>query len=38
MQLNMGLGKSFVIVPITAVTLADRIQFVRVIVLKPLAI
>lgn len=37
MQLNMGLGKSSVIVPITAVALADRTRLVRVIVLKPLA-
>ncbi|KAH8676420.1 hypothetical protein BGZ60DRAFT_562097 [Tricladium varicosporioides] len=37
MQLNMGLGKSSVIVPIVATTLADGTRFVRVIVLKPLA-
>jgi len=37
MQLNMGLGKSSVIVPIAAAALADRTQLVRVIVLKPLA-
>lgn len=38
MQLNMGLGKSSVIVPIAAAALADRTQLVRVIVLRPLAI
>lgn len=37
MQLNMGLGKSSVIVPIAAAALADRTRLVRVIVLKPLA-
>jgi hypothetical protein len=37
MQLNMGLGKSSVIVPTVAATLADATQLVRVIVLKPLA-
>ncbi|KAJ7221929.1 hypothetical protein C8J57DRAFT_1593667, partial [Mycena rebaudengoi] len=37
MQLNMGEGKSSVIVPIIAVTLADGTQLVRVIVLKPLS-
>ncbi|KAI9742144.1 MAG: hypothetical protein M1818_004044 [Claussenomyces sp. TS43310] len=37
MQLNMGLGKSSVIVPITAASLADRTQLVRVVVLKSLA-
>jgi hypothetical protein len=37
MQLNMGLGKSSVIVPMAAATLADGTQLVRVIVLKPLA-
>jgi hypothetical protein len=37
MQLNMGLGKSSVIVPIVAAALADTTQLVRVIVLKPLA-
>ncbi|PQE07113.1 p-loop containing nucleoside triphosphate hydrolase protein [Rutstroemia sp. NJR-2017a BVV2] len=36
MQLNMGLGKSSVIVPIVAAALANRTQLVRVIVLKPL--
>lgn len=37
MQLNIGLGKSSVIVPITAADLADRTRLVRVVVLKPLA-
>jgi hypothetical protein len=37
MQLNMGLGKSSVIVPIVSADLADKTQLVRVIVLKPLA-
>jgi hypothetical protein len=37
MQLNMGLGKSSVIVPIAAATLADKTQLVRIVVLKPLA-
>ena len=37
MQLNMGLGKSSVIVPIVAAALADTTQLVRVVVLKPLA-
>ncbi len=37
MQLNMGLGKSSVIVPMAAAALADGTQLVRVIVLKPLA-
>jgi hypothetical protein len=37
MQLNMGLGKSSVIVPMVAAALADRTQLARVIVLKPLA-
>ncbi|KAL3419433.1 hypothetical protein PVAG01_09655 [Phlyctema vagabunda] len=37
MQLNMGLGKSSVIVPIAAAALADKTQLVRVVVLKPLA-
>ena len=36
MQLNMGEGKSSVIVPIVVVTLADGDQFVRVIVPKAL--
>lgn len=35
MQLNMGEGKSSVIVPIVAVTLADGQQLLRVIVAKP---
>ena len=37
MQLNMGEGKSSVIVPIVATALADTKKLVRVIVLKPLA-
>ncbi|KAJ7035584.1 hypothetical protein C8F04DRAFT_1000632 [Mycena alexandri] len=37
MQLNMGEGKSSVIVPIISTALADGEQFVRVVVLKPLA-
>ncbi|PQE15350.1 very large low complexity protein [Rutstroemia sp. NJR-2017a WRK4] len=37
MQLNMGLGKSSVIVPIIAAALADKTKLVRVVVLKPLA-
>lgn len=37
MQLNMGEGKSSVIVPIAAAALADRTRLVRVIVLKPLS-
>ncbi|KAJ6561124.1 hypothetical protein DFH09DRAFT_503515 [Mycena vulgaris] len=37
MQLNMGEGKSSVIVPIIAAALADGKQLVRVIVLKPLS-
>jgi len=36
-QLNMGLGKSSVIVPMAAAALADETQLVRVVVLKPLA-
>ncbi|QRV77955.1 hypothetical protein RhiJN_05970 [Ceratobasidium sp. AG-Ba] len=36
LQLNMGEGKSSVIVPIVAATLADTTRLVRVIVLKPL--
>lgn len=36
MQLNMGEGKSSVIVPIVAATLADRKKLARVVVLKPL--
>ncbi|EKD21257.1 hypothetical protein MBM_00370 [Drepanopeziza brunnea f. sp. 'multigermtubi' MB_m1] len=37
MQLNMGLGKSSVIVPIVAATLADGNKLSRVVVLKSLA-
>lgn len=37
MQLNMGLGKSSVIVPIVAATLADRTKLARVVVLKSLS-
>ena len=37
MQLNMGEGKSSVIVPIVAAALADRKKLVRVVVLKPLS-
>ncbi|KAI9679782.1 MAG: hypothetical protein M1817_004796 [Caeruleum heppii] len=37
MQLNMGEGKSSVIVPIVAATLADRKRLVRVVVLKALS-
>ncbi|KAF8859302.1 hypothetical protein BDZ45DRAFT_689400 [Acephala macrosclerotiorum] len=37
MQLNMGLGKSSVIVPIVAATLADRSKLARVVVLKSLS-
>ncbi|KAI9803787.1 MAG: hypothetical protein M1825_001667 [Sarcosagium campestre] len=37
MQLNMGEGKSSVIVPIVAATLADGEKLVRIIVLKALA-
>ena len=37
MQLNMGEGKSSVIVPIVAAALADQKKLVRVVVLKPLA-
>lgn len=37
MQLNMGQGKSSVIVPIVAAALADGKKLVRVVVLKPLA-
>ncbi|KAG9102907.1 hypothetical protein FRC06_000826 [Ceratobasidium sp. 370] len=36
LQLNMGEGKSSVIVPIVAATLADSSRLVRVVVLKPL--
>jgi hypothetical protein len=37
MQLNMGLGKSSVIVPLVAAALADGTQIVRVVVLKSLS-
>ncbi|KAF8450068.1 hypothetical protein BDZ91DRAFT_802874 [Kalaharituber pfeilii] len=37
MQLNMGEGKSSVIVPIVAAALADKKKLVRVVVLKPLS-
>ncbi|TDL21941.1 hypothetical protein BD410DRAFT_770925 [Rickenella mellea] len=37
LQLNMGEGKSAVIVPIVASASADRSKLVRVVVLKPLA-
>lgn len=37
LQLNMGLGKSSVIVPIVAATLADRSKLARVVVLKSLS-
>ena len=37
MQLNMGLGKSSVIVPIVAATLADQTKLARVVVLKSLS-
>ncbi|KAJ6458143.1 hypothetical protein C8R47DRAFT_1246692, partial [Mycena vitilis] len=37
LQLNMGEGKTSVIVPIISSALADGIQLVRVVVLKPLA-
>ena len=37
MQLNMGEGKSSVIVPIVAAALADGKRMVRVVVLKPLS-
>jgi len=37
MQLNMGLGRSSVIVPIVAATLADRSKLARVVVLKSLS-
>ncbi|EUC59846.1 large low complexity protein, putative, partial [Rhizoctonia solani AG-3 Rhs1AP] len=36
LQLNMGEGKSSVVVPIVASTLADSSRLVRVVVLKPL--
>jgi hypothetical protein len=37
MQLNMGEGKSSIIVPMVALALADRSQLVRVVVAKPQA-
>lgn len=37
LQLNMGEGKSHVIVPLVAVALADSKKLVRVVILKPLA-
>ncbi|KIM46712.1 hypothetical protein M413DRAFT_23079 [Hebeloma cylindrosporum] len=37
LQLNMGEGKSHVIVPLVAAALADSRKLVRVVVLKPLA-
>ena len=37
LQLNMGEGKSSVIVPIVAATLADGKQLARVVVLKALS-
>ena len=37
LQLNMGEGKSHVIVPLVAAALADSRRLVRVVVLKPLA-
>ncbi|KJA23151.1 hypothetical protein HYPSUDRAFT_138178 [Hypholoma sublateritium FD-334 SS-4] len=37
LQLNMGEGKSYVIVPLVAAALADSRRLVRVVVLKPLA-
>ncbi|KAK6500898.1 hypothetical protein TWF506_003658 [Arthrobotrys conoides] len=37
MQLNMGEGKSSVIIPAVAATLADGTKLVRVVVLKPLS-
>ena len=37
LQLNMGEGKSSVIVPIVAAALADKTKLVRVVVLKPLS-
>ena len=37
LQLNMGEGKSHVIVPLVATALADSSKLVRVVVLKPLA-
>lgn len=37
LQLNMGEGKSSVIVPIVAAALADKTKLVRIVVLKPLS-
>lgn len=37
LQLNMGEGKSHVIVPLVAAALADSKTLARVVVLKPLA-
>ncbi|KAF3910551.1 hypothetical protein ABW21_db0201596 [Orbilia brochopaga] len=37
MQMNMGEGKSSVIIPAVAATLADMTKLVRVVVLKPLS-
>ncbi len=37
MQLNMGEGKSTVIVPLVAAALGDRERLVRVVVAKPQA-
>ncbi|KAF9473711.1 hypothetical protein BDN70DRAFT_362759 [Pholiota conissans] len=37
LQLNMGEGKSHVIIPLAAATLADSHKLVRIVVLKPLA-
>ncbi|KAK6359305.1 hypothetical protein TWF696_000468 [Orbilia brochopaga] len=37
MQMNMGEGKSSVIIPAVAATLADTTKLVRVVVLKPLS-
>lgn len=37
MQLNMGEGKSSVIVPMVAAALADGLRLVRIVVLKPLS-
>ena len=37
LQLNMGEGKSFVIVPLVASKLADGSNLVRVVTLKPLS-
>jgi D-arabinose 5-phosphate isomerase GutQ len=37
MQLNMGLGKSSVVVPIVAATLADTTKLAKVVILKELS-